>query len=93
MYFAYFERLSTGSLFFGGLDQVNCGGGVEMVKVNGEDCQAAGVSLTDWLQLAGYNPQAVAVEYNDRILPKNGYDSTILQDGDVVEIVCFMGGG
>ena len=48
---------------------------------------------TDWLQQAGYNPQAVTVEYNDRILPKDGYDSTILQDGDVVEIVCFMGGG
>ena len=30
-----------------------------MVKVNGEDCQAAGVSLTDWLQQAGYNPQAL----------------------------------
>ena len=64
-----------------------------MVKVKGEDRAAAGFSVTGWLQEAGYQPAAVAVEYNGSILGKTAYDSTILKDDDVLEIVCFMGGG
>ena len=64
-----------------------------MVKVNGEEYEASGFSVTGWLQEAGYQPAAVAVEYNGSILGKQVYDSTILKDDDVLEIVCFMGGG
>ena len=64
-----------------------------MVRINGEDKAAAGQSLCDYLQEAGYDSRAIAVEYNEVILPKADYETTVLQDGDVVEIVCFMGGG
>ena len=64
-----------------------------MVRINGEDKAAAGKSLGDYLQEAGYDSRAIAVEYNEVILPKADYETTVLQDGDVVEIVCFMGGG
>ena len=64
-----------------------------MVRINGEDKAAAGKSLCDYLQEAGYDSRAIAVEYNEVILPKQDYETTVLQDGDVVEIVCFMGGG
>ena len=30
---------------------------------------------------------------NEEILPKTEYVSTVLKDGDVMEIVSFMGGG
>ena len=33
------------------------------------------------------------VELNEEILPKTEYDSTAIADGDVVEILSFMGGG
>ena len=49
--------------------------------------------LLDFLKEAGYDSRAVAVEYNDAILDKAAYETTKLQDGDVVEVVCFMGGG
>lgn len=64
-----------------------------MVRINGEDKAAAGKSLCDYLKEAGYDRRAIAVEYNEIILPKQDYERTVLQDGDVVEIVCFMGGG
>ena len=64
-----------------------------MVKINGENKKAAGLAISTWLKQAGYDARAIAVEYNEKILPKADYAATIMQDGDVVEIVCFMGGG
>lgn len=64
-----------------------------MVKINGEPVAAAGKSVSAYLAEAGYDSRAVAVEVNEAILPKADYAQTILADGDVVEIVCFMGGG
>ena len=64
-----------------------------MVKINGEPVAAAGKSVSACLAEAGYDSRAVAVEVNEVILPKADYGQTILADGDVVEIVCFMGGG
>lgn len=68
-------------------------GGDFMVKINGEAKNAAGLTISTWLKQAGYDARAIAVEYNEKILPKADYDTTIMQNGDVVEIVCFMGGG
>lgn len=64
-----------------------------MVKINGEEQARDGMMLLDFLKEAGYDSRAVAVEYNDAILEKAAYETTKLQDGDVVEVVCFMGGG
>ena len=64
-----------------------------MVKVNGESKQAAGLTMTARLTQEGYDPQKVAVELNEDILPKAQYESTVLQEGDAVEIVRFVGGG
>ena len=64
-----------------------------MVKVNGESKQAAGLTVTALLTQEGYDPQKVAVELNEDILPKAKYESTVLQEGDAVEIVRFVGGG
>ena len=64
-----------------------------MVKINGEAIPAEGKSVSSYLAEAGYDSRAVAVEYNETILPKADYAATILAEGDVVEIVCFMGGG
>ena len=41
----------------------------------------------------GYDPARVAVERNGDIVPKAQYSATTLADGDVVEIVRFVGGG
>ncbi len=64
-----------------------------MVRINGEEQNAAGKTVAELLNAAGYDPLKVAVELNEEILPKAEYGSTALKDGDSVEIVRFVGGG
>ncbi len=64
-----------------------------MLRINGEEHEAAGMLLSDYLQEAGYSAQRIAVERNEAIVPKAEYGSVRLEDGDVIEIVSFVGGG
>ncbi len=64
-----------------------------MVKINGEEWNAAGQTVTQYLTENGYDIKRVAVELNGEILPKSQYENTLLQEGDCVEIVSFVGGG
>ena len=64
-----------------------------MVKVNGENMNIAGMTVSEYLASADYNPRRVAVERNGDIVPKAAYADTILMDDDQIEIVSFVGGG
>lgn len=64
-----------------------------MIKINGEIAEAQGMMLADYLAREGYQPARLAVECNGEIVPRAEYDAKILQDGDVLEIVSFVGGG
>ena len=68
-------------------------GGEGMVKINGQDCDKAGISVAEYLAAENYNVNHIVVEYNLTIIPKEQYGQTIFKDGDEVEIVSFMGGG
>ena len=64
-----------------------------MVTINGTAVDAAGKTVSEYLQEAGYEISRVAVERNLSIIPRTQFDSTVLADGDQVEIVHFVGGG
>lgn len=64
-----------------------------MLKINGQDVEASGVTLAQYLADAGYNLVRIAVERNGEIVPKSKYAETVLAEGDCVEIVNFVGGG
>ena len=64
-----------------------------MVKVNGNQTDYDGKTMTEILDILKYDPKRVAVELNENILPKAKYGDTVLKDGDKVEIVGFVGGG
>ncbi|WP_294469236.1 sulfur carrier protein ThiS [uncultured Ruminococcus sp.] len=64
-----------------------------MVKVNGSETSLDGKTVSELLAENGYDPKRVAVELNLDIVPKSQYDSTVLKDGDSVEVVSFVGGG
>lgn len=64
-----------------------------MVMINGEALPAAGKTLAAYLEEAGYPLNRVAVERNGDIVPKAGYQETVLRDGDTIEVVRFVGGG
>jgi thiamine biosynthesis protein ThiS len=62
--------------------------------VNGEVREAPdSATLTDLLASLGIDGRRVAVERNLEIAPKSLWGQTILQDGDRLEIVQFVGGG
>ena len=64
-----------------------------MVTINGQSVEAAGKSVAQYLAEAGYNTARIAVERNEMIVSKAQYAETVLADGDVVEVVNFVGGG
>ena len=64
-----------------------------MVKINGTDLDAAGKTLAEYLAATCCDPTRIAVERNGEIVPKAAYGETLLQDGDTVEVVRFVGGG
>lgn len=68
-------------------------GGNVMVKINSENFDVAGMSVSEYLKTTNYQQQYIAIELNSNILPKKDYDSTILNNGDTLEIVNFVGGG
>ena len=49
--------------------------------------------LLTYLDRLGVNERAVAVEHNGVIVERAEYASTVLRDGDTVEIVRMVGGG
>ena len=64
-----------------------------MVKINGEVLDIAGKTLSEYLETTSYDPKRIAVEKNGDIVSKSQYDKTMLADGDVIEVVSFVGGG
>jgi len=64
-----------------------------MVKVNGAELDIAGMTVSEYLAATNYDPKRIAVERNDDIVLKSQYDAIILEDGDCLEIVSFVGGG
>ena len=70
------------------------GGQQEMITVNGKETEAKlPVTAEEYLTENGYRISRIAVELNGEILPKRLYAETILRDGDVLEVVSFVGGG
>ena len=65
-----------------------------MITVNGvEKTLEKPLSVTEYLETNKYVPVQVAIELNDKILARELYPTTILKEGDIMEIVSFMGGG
>lgn len=64
-----------------------------MVVVNGTEVDVAGKTLSEYLATTTYDLKRIAVERNGEIVFKSQYDETVLEDGDRLEIVSFVGGG
>ena len=64
-----------------------------MVKANGVELDIAGKTVSEYLTAANYDPKRIVVERNCDIVPKERYGEIVLQDGDVLEIISFVGGG
>ncbi|MGH7355955.1 MAG: sulfur carrier protein ThiS [Candidatus Rokuibacteriota bacterium] len=64
------------------------------ITVNGEPRDVAdGVNVEALLQHLGVTLKFTAVAVNREVTPKSAYATTVLKDGDKIEIVRPMGGG
>ncbi|HUG40612.1 MAG TPA: sulfur carrier protein ThiS [Longimicrobiales bacterium] len=70
------------------------GGGEVAVRVNGEDRRiAAGQTVKQYVESLGLHPGLVVVEHNREILDRERYGDVGIREGDVLELVHFVGGG
>jgi len=64
------------------------------VTVNDEPHALANeATVADLVAHLGLGPRRIAVELNRALVPRATYADTALHDGDMVEIVHFVGGG
>lgn len=65
-----------------------------MISINGiEKTGYEGMSLAAALEKEDYQTERIAVEKNGEIIPKKAWHTDILKEGDVLEVVNFVGGG
>ncbi|MEO8723906.1 MAG: sulfur carrier protein ThiS [Sphingobium sp.] len=68
--------------------------GTISIHVNGEHRRVrAGLSLADLANELGLAPEKVAVERNLEVVPRSTLAQVMVEDGDELEIVHFVGGG
>jgi thiamine biosynthesis protein ThiS len=64
------------------------------VLINGESQTVhEGLSLAGLIDRLGLNQRRIAIEVNREIIARDHYVTHILEEGDAVEIVHFVGGG
>ena len=65
-----------------------------LITLNGEPYELdQPVSIAELLMKLSIDPRRVAVEHNLTILKRQLFPDTLVQDGDRIEIVNFVGGG
>lgn len=65
------------------------------IKVNGNEQEISNpVSLTELIALNNVaQPSMVSIQLNGEFVVRDDYDSTLLNEGDEVDFLYFMGGG
>ena len=64
------------------------------IHVNGESrTVSSGSTVIALLNQLEIRPDRVAVEVNLQIVDRQSFDRQMFQEGDRVEIICFIGGG
>lgn len=64
------------------------------ITVNGEPRSVEeGTTITGLLALLALPPGPVAVERNGQVVPRAEHASAVIQPGDQIEVVHFVGGG
>ena len=64
------------------------------ITVNGEKTSLPQeISTSAFLRSLGFDTRKVAIERNREIVAKSRYNDTMIQNGDELEIVHFIGGG
>jgi thiamine biosynthesis protein ThiS len=64
------------------------------IRLNGEPFELDGpLTIAGLLVALKVDPRRVAVEHNVAVVKRAAYETTIVREGDEIEIVNFVGGG
>jgi thiamine biosynthesis protein ThiS len=64
------------------------------ITLNGDTHEVAGpLTVTELLAQVSIDPRRVAIEHNLVVVKRDAFDTTLVREGDSVEIVNFVGGG
>ncbi len=63
------------------------------IRVNGDELETTAKTISEVLSDLKIVPGRVAVEVNLKVIKRADFDSYMMKDGDIVEIVNFVGGG
>jgi sulfur carrier protein len=64
------------------------------ILINGEEKEiASGLNIAGLLDQLQIRPGRVVIELNRTIISRDAHESTSLKEGDMLEIVHFVGGG
>lgn len=65
--------------------KITCNGEIKKITPN--------TSLINFIRDLDLNPDTVVAECDGRIISRDDYESLILQEGSVLELIRFVGGG
>ena len=63
------------------------------ITLNGDPRSTSAATIADLVRELELTPEKVAVERNGEIVPRSTLEQVALADGDILEIVHFVGGG
>ncbi|MFO7885159.1 MAG: sulfur carrier protein ThiS [Desulfobacteraceae bacterium] len=63
------------------------------IHLNGSIVSISACNIDTLVHEQGLDPRSVVVEYNNKVIPQREWDKTVLCQGDVVELLSFVGGG
>jgi len=63
------------------------------ITLNGQNHETQATTIAALVAELSLNTRQVAIERNHEIVPRSSYDAVALCDGDVIEVVAFIGGG
>jgi thiamine biosynthesis protein ThiS len=63
------------------------------ITLNGQLTATAALTLLDMIIEQGFVPDAVIAEVNFELIKRDRWQQHLLQDGDTVELLSFVGGG
>ena len=63
------------------------------IKLNGKSVQTPCDTLAALVRDQGLEPSCLVVEYNRRVVRQEDWGDVSLKEGDVVELLNFVGGG
>jgi len=68
--------------------------GQNMIKVNGEEMEwHSGMTVKDILEAKKFIFPMIGVWINDKPIPRDKFETTVLNDGDDVQVIHMISGG